>query len=133
MAAVAETFIPCMGATLTVDSVSLTILDGTIKESVEVDDFTNNLGGGWGEDLGTVRRLTFDLTVAQVDGTPPTFTVGLKYAFVLNGSAAWIASDAPYRSGNIRIASMDFSIGPKPGLKLKLSGTSQGAVVSVRP
>ncbi len=133
MAAVAEKYVACKNMTFTLDSVAQIVLDGGFTFDQSTDDFTSNVSEGHGEDIATNDRHNFNLTLAYNGDVPPAWVEGAKYNFILDGNATWIADGGIYRSGVMRVGTTEYNLSPKEGLKIKLTGTSQGAIVKVRP
>jgi hypothetical protein len=135
MPAIAEKYVANKNATLTLDSVSLVILGGTIKFDQKVDDFTSNVSEGHGEDIATIDRWTLDIEVAYNGDAPPTWVHGAKYNFVYGaGNATYVADNGMYLSGVARVGSVSYNAPDiKAGLKMSMTLTSQGAVTTVRP
>jgi hypothetical protein len=134
MPAIAEKYVACKNVTFTLDSVAMIVLDGGFTFNQSIDDFTSNVSEGHYEDIATNDKHDFNLTLAYDGDSPPTWVEGSKYNFVLNGNAQWIADGGIYRSGVMRVESCDWNpFNVKEGLRIKMKGTSQGAVVRVRP
>ena len=134
MAAIAETFIACIDADLSIDGTTYKILDGSITQEVSVDDFTNNEGAGFYEDVGCITKYTFNVTLGVEKAGLPAFVPGLKYAFVMGVDSEWVARGGDYLAGNLRINSVgknSFSV--KSGYKWTIQAAAQGTVVTTRP
>lgn len=126
--ALAETFVSCVGATFTVGTAPAswegTVTAGGLTHTYDVDDMTNNAGGGHYEDVKTTDKWEGDVTIAWKTSTPPPMKSGdiFPVAIALTGG--------PSITGNFRFNGFQYPMmNPKAGLKIAGKITGQGEIV----
>lgn len=132
---VAETYIPCYELAATVGGVATKIMSGGFSLPVNVDDMTNNAGGGYYEDVPTVKKATFKMSIA-LSTTATGLKSGSIYPVLINCATmptdftidpTPVVTGLPCFAGNVRLIFDDAPIlDVQKGATISVSGNTQG-------
>ncbi len=124
MAALAETYVACVTLPATIDGVAAVVMEGGFTPDFDVDEMSNDAGGGHYEDVKCIDKATLSLGLAFK--TAIAKVSGLIYMVTINCPAG--VAGVPYFSGPVRVKfDAGGIVNVKEGVKIKMTGTSQGA------
>lgn len=135
---VPETYIACVTLGASIAGITGLVMEGGFTPDFDVDDMTNNGGGGHYEDVKTTDKLTFSLKIAVK--TPLLIVSGAIYPVLINAGAVLptvtagvmappvpVVAAGPACAANVRIkVDPSTAVNVKAGLVYNLTGTSQG-------
>ena len=107
------------------------IIGGTVDDTQDVDDMTNQGGGGGKESVNTTHQLTGTIIIGWPTGTgsPPAIKRGEIWLAAVDGGP-----DRPYFQGKFKFTKLSYPIlDPKVGLKVTYTYETQGLYLTVRP
>lgn len=97
------------------------IQDGSYDTGVAKDDMTNTIEGGFGRDIGTVKRANAMMTIVYDSDSPLDFDEGDEVVMSI------VNPGCPGLSGTFLVDKMtNASIAPTKGVKIGVTMSSQG-------
>lgn len=115
-------FLAGKNATFTLGGINLKIIDGSINDETASDDMTNNQSAGWFQPVGTIQKITIDVTVAADTSIPQTFNSGSTQS-CSSGNGTFKSFSGSAFIDSINYKSMDV----KGGYKYSIKATNDGA------